>query len=103
MRWRLRLPPFAHLVELTLCGSSAERVREAADALAETLRPEAARRRITLLGPAPHRIPRLRRTSRMCLLLKGRAVESIVELLRHTLQPGRRYRGMPVLVNVDPL
>ena len=103
MRRRLTLPPFAHLVELTFIGSARERVQEAADALAKALEPQATRRRITLLGPAPHRIPRLRRAYRVCLLLKGTRVESIVELLRSVLQPGRRFHGLPVLVNVDPL
>jgi len=103
MRRRLTLPPFARLIELTLHGSSRQRVAEAAGALAAALKGTAGRRRLTLLGPAPHRIPRLRRTYRMCVVLKGRSLSSMTAVLRRTLQPGRRFRGMPVTVDVDPL
>jgi primosomal protein N' (replication factor Y) len=103
MRRRLHLPPFVHLVELTLRGSSRQRLTEAAHALAAQLKRTAARQRVTLLGPAPHRIPRVRRTYRVCVILKGRTVGSMVSLLRQTLQPGRRFQGLPVTVDVDPL
>ncbi len=103
MRRRVQLPPFVHLIELTLMGASKPKVFEAADALAVELRRLMAGGRLTLLGPAPHRIPRLRRAYRACLLLKGRAVEPMMRVLRGALQPGRRFRGMPVSVNVDPL
>jgi len=125
MRRRLKLPPFTHLIELTLRGSSRQRVVEAAEVLAETLRRVMRHRRIThapvplsgvrkdatpvkpwsftLLGPAPHRIPRLRRAYQICLLLKGASVEPMVGVLRKALSPGRRFRGMPVRVDVDPL
>ncbi len=132
IRRRLKLPPFAHLVELTLRGSSRERVYEAARELATTLRQATVRRRlsavarrqtgaseqknsstekkrsvgqasITLLGPAPHRVPRLREVYRVCLILKASRVEPIIELLRHTLQAGRRFHGMPLTIDVDPV
>jgi primosomal protein N' (replication factor Y) len=103
MRRRLSLPPFVHLVELTLLGASRQRVDEAASLLAARLRPLAKRRRIALLGPAPHRVPRLRRTYRVCLILKARALSPMVRMVREVLQAGRKFRGLPVLVNVDPL
>ncbi len=103
MRRRLRLPPFVHLIELTVYGTSRQRVDEAAQRLAAHLRRVATRRRISVLGPAPHRVARLRRTYRTHLLLKGQTVEPMVALLRTVLQPGRRFRGMPVAVDVDPL
>lgn len=103
MRRRLKLPPFVHLVELTLYGSSRQRVDEAAEALAEVLRRAVKRQGMTLLGPAPPRIARVRRTHRTRLLLKGRAVEPMIRMLRKALQPGRKFRGLPVIVDVDPL
>ena len=103
MRRRLRLPPFVHLIELTLRGSSRQRVQEAAQALAEQLKKAAKGKPMTILGPAPHRVPRLRRAYQVCVLLKGRSVPLMVRLLRSTLQPARRFRGMPVAVDVDPL
>ncbi|MDP3702770.1 MAG: primosomal protein N' [Candidatus Omnitrophota bacterium] len=123
MRRRLALPPFCHLIELTLHASSRPRADDAAQALAAGLKRAAARpatrgtssparmvparaagrQRIILLGPAPHRIPRVRRTYRVCLVLKGRAAEPMVGILRQVLQPGRRFQGLPVTVDVDPL
>lgn len=103
MRRRLRLPPFSHLIEVTLVSGSRPRVEEAARQLAATLRRSAKRRRISLLGPAPHRIFRLRRSYRMCLVLKAREVAPMVALLRETLGAGRRFRGLPAIVDVDPL
>ena len=110
MRKRLTLPPWAHLVQLTLRGGARSRVQTAADALGRSLRRRLPRQRrptgrgtITLLGPAPHRIPRLRRTYQVCVVLKGPSVEEMVAVLRKTLQSGRRFRGMPVTVDVDPL
>ena len=103
MRRSLSLPPFVHLIELTLLGPSLERVNDAAQQLAAQLRRMIKRRRLTLLGPAPHRIPRLRRTYRVCLVLKGRTIEAVMPVLHAVLQPGRKFRGLPVLVNVDPL
>jgi hypothetical protein len=37
------------------------------------------------------------------MVLKGAAVEPMVGVVRKTLQPGRRFRGMPVTIDVDPL
>ena len=103
MRREVKLPPFVHLAELTVVGSSTSRVTAVADALAARLRLLAARRRITVLGPAPHRIPRLRRTYRSCLLLKARRVGPLVALVRAVLDEGRKFQGLPVLVDVDPI
>jgi len=103
MRRGLRLPPFVHLIELTLVGSSLQRVNDSGRLLAERLRRAVRGHRIALLGPAPHRIPRLRRAYRVCLILKAQAVEAAIPILRVVLQPGRKFRGLPVLVNVDPL
>ena len=102
MRRSLRLPPFVRLIELVVLGPSRERAGTSAEALAAILRREAARR-FTVLGPAPHRIPRLRRTYRMSLLLKTRSVEAATQVLRTVLQDGRKFGGLPVLVDVDPL
>lgn len=103
MRRRLRLPPFVRLIELTLIGSPRPRVEEAARLLGERLRTAARRRRVVILGPAPARVSRLRRAWRMSLVLKGRAIEPMTAMLRDILSPGRKFRGLPVIVDVDPL
>ena len=103
MRRRLRLPPFAHLVQCTVLAGSRDRAAEAAQRLAEQLKRAGRRRKITVMGPAPDRIARLRRTYRMCVLLKAGSREPMLNVLWRVLQPGRKFRGLPVLVDVDPL
>lgn len=102
-RRSLSLPPFVHLVELTIMGRHTEKVQVAAAELAGKLRAKDGKSRVSLLGPAPHRIPRLRKVYRMCLMLKAARPGPIVELVRSVLQPGRKFNGLPVLVDVDPL
>ncbi len=103
MRRRLRLPPFVHLIELTLMGASGQHVEDAAQRLAAQVRHAGKGCRLTVMGPAPHRVPRLRRSYRWCLILKGASVEAMTALLRGILQPSRRFDGLPVIVDVDPL
>ncbi len=104
MRKRLSLPPFVHLVELTVQGYRQERVQAVACSLAQTLRRTLRQRRaISVVGPAPHRVARVRRTFRWRLLLKGRSRSSILRLVRQTLKPSRRFQGLAVIVDVDPL
>jgi primosomal protein N' (replication factor Y) len=103
MRRRLRLPPFVHLIELTLMGTSRERVEAQAVRLGQALRDAIGRRRMQVLGPAPPRLASIRRRVRMCLLLKGARVEAMVALIRQVLGPGRTFGSLPVIVDVDPL
>jgi len=105
MRKRLKLPPFVHLVELTLQGRTQERVQAVAHALKAALHSalRRSRRRLVLLGPAPHRIARVRRTVRWCLVLKAPSVPPMLRVLRRVLGEGRRVQGLPVIVDVDPL
>ncbi len=103
MRRQLALPPFTRLVALMFRSSAAASAERAAGALAEALRRRIGRRAIEVLGPAPERIPRVRRQHRVGLALKGRSAAAMVGVLRETLQPGRRFQGLPVVVDVDPL
>ena len=122
MRKRLKLPPFVHLIELTVQGSRAPKVQAAAEALKKAIieaAPRPSRRdpsrrgsaasrgdgghRIEILGPAPHRVARLRRTIRWHLVLKGRSVDSMMRVVRRAMGETRRLHGLPVSVDVDPL
>jgi primosomal protein N' (replication factor Y) len=103
MRKRLKLPPVVHLVELTIQGGRRERVEAAAQSLANTLRATMRGSGVALLGPAPHRLVRLRGTFRWRLVLKAPSVVRIGRLVRRVLKEGRRFHGLPVIVDVDPL
>ncbi len=103
MRRRLKLPPFVHLVELTVLGRKREHVQAVAEALQEALEKSRGRGRIAVLGPAPHRLASLRRTFHWRIVLKAARVEPMLRVVRRTLSSGRRFRGLPVIVDVDPL
>lgn len=103
MRRRLALPPFVHLIELTVQGFRQDRVQDAAEFLARALKARREGGRITLLGPAPHRVVRLRRSYRWCVVLKGPSVPAMTRLVRQVLRKGWGVRGLPVIVDVDPL
>ena len=102
MRRRLQLPPLTHLVELTILGRLKARVERAAHDLAEALTTRLRRRAVRLLGPAPHRVAILRGTHRWHLVLKGKRVDAMLAVVGATLQEGRRFHGLPVIVDVDP-
>jgi len=103
MRKRLGLPPFVHLVELTIQDRSRHRVQAAAEALRAALVRVIGRRRIGILGPAPHRIAAVRGIFRWHLVLKARQIDPLVKIISETLGEGRRFHGLPVIVDVDPL
>lgn len=103
MRRRLNLPPMAHLIELTIQGRSAPKVQDAAEALREALLTHRKDARFSVLGPAPHRVVRLRKLIRWRLVLKTPSVIPAVRVLRQVLGASRRMRGAPVIIDVDPL
>lgn len=102
MRKRLDLPPLTHLIEITVQGSRKERVQETAEALREAIVERINGRWMTVLGPAPHRLMRLRKTYRWRLVLKTRRVEQAIDLVR-AVAPGRKFHGLPLILDVDPL
>lgn len=103
MRQQLGLPPLKHLIQLTCRHTHRARVYKIAQELYQQLQASLNRKGIQLLGPAPHRILKLRGAYQLCLLMKGGSVKVMVEGLRQVLGPGRRFRGIPVTVDVDPL
>jgi len=103
MRKRLMLPPYVHLIELTVQGTSSEEVGKATRTLAHALMTAMRSQRAVLLGPAPHRVETIRRVARWRLLLKVGRVEPAMDVIRQTLGSSRRFDGHAVVVDVDPL
>jgi len=103
MRQRLGLPPCLRLIELTVQGRKAETVERAAETLTRALKQAIGRRRIHLLGPAPHRVAMVRKTIRWRLVLKARRVAPMLEAIRAVLGETRHFHGCPVVIDVDPL
>jgi primosomal protein N' (replication factor Y) len=99
-------PPFARLVSLLVSGPDAGAVERAATTLAERAVEAAAPLGVSVLGPAPQALARLRGRHRWHLLLKGGQSAAVREAAAAAFAwaeaPGH-LRGVRVVVDVDPV
>ena len=102
-RQALNLPPFSHLINLTLRGPNLEKVRNVACDLSSRLKKKKSSKEIEVLGPAPAAISRIRGSFRWNVLLKGKTAFGLVKLLRKVVKDFKRYKGMRLSVDVDPI
>ncbi|NQS99737.1 MAG: primosomal protein N' [Candidatus Omnitrophica bacterium] len=100
-RKQLRLPPFTHLVNLTLRSRNQKKVEELAVDLSTRLKKKA--KQTEILGPAPATLPKVRGNFRWSVLLKAKTVPQMVKLLRRVLKDFKRYKGIILTVDVDPI
>jgi primosomal protein N' (replication factor Y) len=98
-------PPFTRLVTLRVDGPDAGKVEAAAGSLAERARALAGEREITVLGPAPQALARLRGRHRWHVLLKGAQGAELREIAAAVLgeaeAPG--HGTTRVIADVDPI
>ena len=98
-------PPFTRLVTLLVDGPDEAGVEQAATALAERARALAGTRDVTVLGPAPQALSRLRGRYRWHVLLKSAAGAPLREiaatLLAECDRPG--HGKTRVIADVDPI
>jgi len=102
-RKELKLPPFSHLVGLSLRGKHQEAVQKVSYELSRCLKKKGAKAEIEVLGPAPAAISKVRGNFCWSVLLKGKAVPELVKLLKGVLKDFTRYKGMKLIVDVDPI
>ena len=102
-RQALKLPPFSHLVNLTLRGRRQKEVQKAAFDLSVRLNRSKAAKGIQVLGPAPAAIARIRGNFRWNVLLKGRDVQRLIKLLKQALSNFNKYNGLRLSIDVDPI
>ena len=99
-------PPHLRLVSLLFSGRDEALVERAAGAVGEALREPAAASQVTVLGPAPQALARLRNQFRWHLLLKGTRAEALHEIARLGLaaaEGDQHTRGVRVIADVDPV
>jgi len=106
LRGQLQFPPFSRLVNLRLEGTDEDAVRAAALELAQKGK-QLSRRHpgISVLGPSPAPLSRLRGKYRWQLLLKGQGVDHIHHFLVSLVQDhsrGPHSRAVKLSVDVDP-
>ncbi|MGH7681969.1 MAG: replication restart helicase PriA, partial [Candidatus Eiseniibacteriota bacterium] len=103
-RRELAYPPFGHLVEIEIRGRVKERVVEAAGDIRRALARLASGTEVSILGPAPKPVSRIKRMERWHLLLRSPSRKALRGVIERAL-PGLRERrpaGIHVAVDVDP-
>ena len=99
-------PPYVRLVSLLFSGRDEAAVERAAGEVGVALRDEAEAAGVSVLGPAPQALARLRNQFRWHLLLKGRHATALHQVARRGLAAAegeKRARGVKVIADVDPV
>ena len=106
IRAPLGFPPFSRIINLRLEGEDENRVRSAAMGLSEAARRLiSGKRQVSVLGPAPAPISRLRGKYRWQLILKSTNREALHSISRHLTKdppPEIRAKAVKLSVDVDP-
>jgi len=98
-------PPATRIAALLFSGPEEAQVEETAERVAAALRSEAALEGVTVLGPAPQMLARLRGQHRWHLLLKAARPTVLREAARRALDVAeqiKRPRAVRVVADVDP-
>ncbi|MFA5388408.1 MAG: primosomal protein N' [Candidatus Omnitrophota bacterium] len=101
LRKELYLPPFCHMVNLTVRGRKEERVFRACDNLKNDIEKADKAKNINILGPAPSPISKMKGFYRWNIFLRAQAVKDITCILKKTLGKNK-ISGIIVTVDVDP-
>ena len=104
LRKALGYPPSRRLLRLGISGRRQGVTEQAAHGLAEVLRENLGRAKVTILGPAPGVYPRLNDRFRYQILIKGTLGRAAKKWLITVLtQLKDQYRGVDVIHDVDPV
>jgi primosomal protein N' (replication factor Y) len=101
LRRELYLPPFCHMVILTLRGRKEERVFKASENLKASLEKENKSKDIEILGPAPSPISKMKGMFRWNIFLRSETVENSTSILKKALDKNKSS-GIIITVDVDP-
>ena len=104
-RREAQYPPFSRLATLLFTGADEAAVERAAAACADALQPQTEQAGVTLLGPAPQALARLRGRHRWHLLLKGSGARAVREAAARGLawaESRKRPGQVRVQADVDP-
>jgi primosomal protein N' (replication factor Y) len=102
-RKALELPPYTHLLNLTLRGRNQKKVQSIARDLAKRLKRKKGHNGVQVSGPAPAVISRIRGNFRWNILLKADKIEKLVNRLKSVLKNFNRYKGTALSIDVDPI
>jgi len=110
-RKTLRYPPFSRMVQLLMTGSDSDRVKSYAHQLGSLCRTilnsrSSFAQSISILGPVPAPISRMKQQYRWQILLKGMHIKILHVYFRYVLNEEKRLlhdKNIHVLVDVDPV
>lgn len=101
-RKKLGFPPFARLINLRIEGAIEDEVISAAQELQQAARESCLPgQRISVLGPAPAPLEKLRGRYRWQILLQSRDIEALHVLCAQLLKRRVRAKGGAVVVSID--
>jgi primosomal protein N' (replication factor Y) (superfamily II helicase) len=98
-------PPYTRLAAVLLSGADQAEVERASEAVAAALRSDPAAEGVSVLGPAPQALARLRGRWRWHVLLKGNgsAVRGAAARALEWAESKARPRGVRLGIDVDPI
>lgn len=100
-RKELNLPPFCHLVNITLRSRKEDKVLKAAEELKSMIEKEDTDKKVEILGPAPSPISKMKGMFRWNIYLRSEKSEDILPILKSALKH-IKISGIIVTVDVDP-
>ena len=101
LRKELNLPPFCHMVTLTLRGRKEEKVFKASENLKASIEKQDESKNIEILGPAPSPISKMKGMYRWGIFLRAESAEDITSILKIALGKNKTP-GIIITVDVDP-
>ena len=103
-RRELEYPPYGHLVEVEVRGKSKERVIAGVGEIRRALARAASGSEVSILGPAPKPLSRIKGMERWHLLLRSTSRKAMRDLLNRGLPAtrGLRLPGVRIAIDVDP-
>jgi primosomal protein N' (replication factor Y) len=101
LRKELYLPPFCHIVSLTLRGRKEENVFKASDGLKAGIEKADKAKNINILGPAPSPISKMKGMYRWNIFLRAKNAGDITPIMKDVLYKNKKS-GIIVTVDVDP-
>lgn len=101
-RKELELPPFTHIIKLTLRSKNNQIAEETSTKLARLLKKKL-KKSVKIIGPAPALLSKLRGQYRWNILIKVKDPEKINTSLRKSLESFKKPWGVFITRDVDPM
>jgi len=100
-RRELGLPPFRHLLAIGVRAFQEEAALQQAYSLYSRLKEFEGKEAIDIVEPHPDLTPKLRDQYRFTMILKGKSVRGMLDLVQAALKGLKRKKGVVIALNVD--